>query len=103
MTSSLNIYVVALTYFLVATAVIPMGFALFKTPYQLWEVAAASLVGALLYLLPTVGPIASLAGTLGVLWWRLGQGYWTDIATSVGVARLVMVPVLLLIKIRAQS
>ena len=102
MSGSLNIYVVALTYFLVGTTVIPMGFAIFKTPYQLWEVAAATFVGALLYLVPTVGAIASLAGTLGVLYWRLGQGFWTDIAVSVGVARLVMVPVLLVIKIRTQ-
>jgi hypothetical protein len=78
-----------------------VGFAIFKTPYQLWEVAAATLVGAALYLLPTVGPIASLAGTLGVLYWRLGNGFWTDIAASVGVARLVMVPVLLVIKMRS--
>jgi hypothetical protein len=91
----LNPYVVALTYAVVGTGVIAIVFTLFKTPYQLWEVVLAAFVGAALSFIPTVGGIASLVGTLGVLFWRLGRGAATDIFVSVAVARLVMVPVLL--------
>jgi len=93
----LNPYVVALTYAVVATVVIAMVFAIFKTPYQLWEVVLAAVVGAALSFIPTVGGVASLAGTLGILFWRLGGGHATDIFVSVAVARLVMVPVLLML------
>ena len=91
----MNPYVVALTYAVVGTGVIAIVFTLFKTPYQLWEVVLAAFVGAALSFIPTVGGIASLVGTLGVLFWRLGRGAATDIFVSVAVARLVMVPVLL--------
>jgi hypothetical protein len=37
MTSQLNIGVVALTYCLTAMAVISLGFKIFKTPYEFWE------------------------------------------------------------------
>jgi hypothetical protein len=40
----LNPYVVALTYAVVGTTVIAMVFALFKTPYQVWEVVLAAVV-----------------------------------------------------------
>ena len=90
-------YVVALTYAVVGTAVVTIVFALFKTPHQLWEVVLAALVGATLSFIPTVGGIASLAGILGVLFWRLGRGLATDIIVSVAVARLAMVPVLLML------
>jgi hypothetical protein len=93
----LNPFVVALTYAVVGTAVITIVFALFKTPHQLWEVVLAALVGAALSFIPTVGGIASLAGILGVLFWRLGRGLATDIFVSVAVARLAMVPVLLML------
>jgi hypothetical protein len=93
----LNPYVIALTYAVVGTAVIAMIFALFKTSYEIWEVVLAAVVGAALSFIPTVGGIASLAGTLGVLFWRLGGGAATDILVSVAVARLVMVPVLLVL------
>jgi hypothetical protein len=93
----LNPYVVALAYAVVGTAVIAMVLALFKTPYQVWEVVLAAVVGAALSIIPTMGGIASLAGTLGVLFWRLGWGLATDIFVSVAVARLVMVPVLLVL------
>ena len=93
----MNPSVVALTYAVVGTAVIAIVLALFKTPHQLWEVVLAALVGAALSFIPTVGGIASLVGTLGVLFWRLGRGLATDIIVSVAVARLVMVPVLLML------
>ncbi len=94
----MNPYVFALTYAVVGTGVIAAVFALFKTPHQLWEVALAAVVGAALSFIPTAGGIASLAGTLGVLFWRIGGGAATDIVVSVLVARLVMLPVLLLLK-----
>jgi hypothetical protein len=94
----LNPYVFALTYAVVGTGVIAFIFALFKTPYQIWEVALAAAVGAALSLIPTVGAIASLVGTLSVLFWRLGGGLATDIFISVAVARLFMIPVLLMLK-----
>jgi RsiW-degrading membrane proteinase PrsW (M82 family) len=93
----LNPFIVALTYAVVGAAVIAIVLALFKTPHQLWEVVAAALVGAALSFVPTEGGIASLAGTLGVLFWCLGRGYATDIFVSVAVARLVMVPILLML------
>jgi hypothetical protein len=93
----LNPYLVALIYGVVGTGVIAIVFALFKTPYQLWEVVLAAVAGAALTFIPTVGGIASLVGTLGVLFWRLGRGLATDIFVSVAVARLVMVPVLLVL------
>ena len=93
----MNPYVVALTYALVGTGVVTVIFGLFKTPHQFWEVALAALVGAALSFIPTAGGIASLAGTLGVLFWRIGGGAATDIFVSVAVARLLMIPVLLVL------
>lgn len=93
----MNPYIVALTYAVVGTAVIAVVFRLFKTPHKFWEIALAAIVGAALSFIPTVGGIASLAGTLGVLFWRMGGGLATDIFVSVAVARLLMVPVLLVL------
>jgi hypothetical protein len=97
MSSHLSPSAIALTYMLLGAAVIPLGFAMFRTPFKMWEVLVAASVGAALSFIPTVGDIASLAGPVGVLFWRLGRGYSTDICVSVGVARLVMLPVLLLL------
>jgi uncharacterized membrane protein len=87
----------ALIYVVVGTVVITIVLTLFKSRYQFWEVVLAALVGAALSLIPAVGGIASLAGTLGVLFWRLGRGLSTDIFVSVAVARLAMIPVLLVL------
>jgi hypothetical protein len=93
----MNSVVVAITYAVVGTVGIAVIFMLFKTQYEFWEVALAALVGAALSFMPTVGGIASLAATLGVLFWRIGAGRATDIFVAVGVARLLMVPVLLVL------
>ncbi len=93
----MNPYVFALTYVVVGIGVVATIFTLFKTPYQLWEVILAVIVGAALSFIPTMGGIASLVGTLGVLFWRLGGGLATDIFISVAVARLFMIPVLLML------
>lgn len=93
----MNPYFVAVIYVVVATAVIPLGFAIFHTKYQLADVLLAVVAGAATWLIPTVGGIASLVVTVGILYWRLGRGaLFPDIVVSVLVARLVMVPVLIL-------
>jgi hypothetical protein len=97
MSSSLSPIAIALTFALVGIAVIPMGFTIFRTPYKFWEVVVAACVGAALALIPTVGGIASLAGTLGVLCWRLGRSSFNDIFISVAVAPLLMVPVFMML------
>lgn len=87
---------VALTYAVVCTAVIPLCFALFRTQYQFLDVLLAAIGGAALSLIPTIGGVASLVGTVGILYWRLRRDLlFPDIVISVAAARLVMVPVLL--------
>jgi hypothetical protein len=88
--------VVALTYAVVAIAVIPLGFAVFKTPYGMLDVVLAAIGGAALSLIPTVGSVLSLVGTVGILYWRMRQAI-SDILMSVFMARLLMVPVLLVL------
>jgi hypothetical protein len=94
----LNPYLVASVYAVVGAVVIPIGFAVFRTRYQFADVVGAALIGAVLSFIPTIGDVASLAGTLGVLYWRVGRdSLFPDIVISVAVARLAMVPVLLLL------
>jgi len=94
----LNPYVVALTYAAVGIAVIPIGFAVFRTQYQFLDVVLAAVGGAALSFIPTVGGVASLTGTIGILYWRMRRDLlFPDIVISVAVARLAMVPVLLLL------
>ena len=94
----MNPYVVALTYAAVGIAVIPIGFAVFRTQYQFLDVVLAAIGGAALSFIPTVGGVASLMGTIGILYWRMRRDLlFPDIVISVAVARLAMVPVLLLL------
>jgi len=94
----LNAFVVALTYAVVSVVVIPIGFAIFKTQYQILDVVLAAIGGAALSFIPTVGGVASLVGTIGILYSRMRRDLlFPDIIISVAVARLVMVPVLLLL------
>ena len=67
----MNPYVVALTYAAVGIAVIPIGFAVFRTEYQFLDVVLAAIGGAALSFIPTVGGVASLMGTIGILYWRM--------------------------------
>jgi hypothetical protein len=91
----LNASVVALTYAVVSVVVIPMGFAVFKTQYRILDVVLAAIGGAALSFIPTAGGIASLASTIGILYWRMRRDLlFPDIVTSVAAARVVMVPVL---------
>jgi uncharacterized membrane protein len=98
----LNALGVALTYAIVAAAVIPIGFAVFKTQYQFTDVVLASILGAAASLIPTtsglaIGGVASLVITVGVLYWRMRHDLYPDIVLSVMVARLATVPVLLVL------
>jgi hypothetical protein len=96
--AQLNAYLFVLVYAVVCTAVIPVGFAVFKTPYQMLDVVLAAIGGAALSLIPTVGGVASLAGTAGILYWRMSRELlFPDILVSVLVARLTLLPVLLLL------
>ena len=90
-------YLVALTYAVLCTAVIPIGFKVFGTRYRFLDIVMAAIAGAVLAFIPTVGPVASLVATVGVLYWRMRQDLFPDIVISVLVARLAMVPVLLLL------
>ena len=92
----MNPYLVALTYAVVGAVLIPLGFAVFRTQYQYLDVILAALAGAALSFIPTLGGVASFAGSVGVLYWRMRRDLFPDIVISVGVARLAMVPVLLL-------
>lgn len=89
-------FIIAFVYAVVLIAVLPIGFAVFKTPYAFLDVVLAGLGGAALSFLPSVGGPASLIATVGILFWRIRRDIFPDIIVSVGVARLVMVPVLLL-------
>jgi hypothetical protein len=92
----LNPYLIALTYAVVGAVLIPLGFAVFRTQYQYIDVILAALAGAALSFIPTLGGVASIAGSVGVLYWRMRRDLFPDIVISVAVARLAMVPVLLL-------
>jgi hypothetical protein len=88
---------VAAIYAVAGVVLIPVGFAVFKTQYQFLDVVLAALAGGAASLIPTVGGIASYAAMVVVLYWRVGQSLFPDIIISVGVARLAMVPILLLL------
>jgi hypothetical protein len=93
-----NTYVVALTYATVSTAVIPLCFAFFKTQYEFLDVLLAAIGSATLSLIPTLGGVASIAGLIGILYWRMRRDLlFPDIVMSVAAARLTTVPVLLLL------
>jgi hypothetical protein len=93
----MNSFVVALVYAVVLIAVVPIGFAVFKTPHTFIDVCLAAIGGAALSLIPTAGGVASLLATVSILFWRIRGDLFPDILVTVGVARLVMVPVLLLL------
>lgn len=87
----------AVIYAVVAIIVVPLGFAVFKTQHQFLDVVLAGVGGAACSLIPTAGGIASLGATVGILYWRMRRDFFPDILISVFVARLAMVPVLLVL------
>jgi hypothetical protein len=89
---------VALVYAVVGAAVLPLGFKVFKTNFDWIDIAIASVGAALASLTPTIGGPVSLVVMVAILYWRIGAGkVFPDIIVSVAVARLAMVPVLLLL------
>jgi hypothetical protein len=94
----MNPITVALVYAVVGAAVLPLAFKVFKTNFAWIDIAMASVGAALASLIPTIGGPASLVVMIAILYWRLGANcLFPDIIVSVGVARLAMLPVLLLL------
>jgi hypothetical protein len=92
-----NPVTVALVYAVVGAAVLPLGL-VFKTNFDWKDIAMASIGAALASLIPTIGGPASLVIMIAILYWRIGGSkVFPDIIVSVAVARLCMVPVLLLL------
>ena len=96
----MNPYTNALVYAVVAIAVLPLMFALFKTPYTLFDIVLGALAGAATSWLPVVGAPVSLIATVLVLNWRLPANLYPDILLPVVVARLAMVPVMLWLRLK---
>jgi len=90
-------YLGALLYVATVLVLVPVGFSIFKTPYQFSDVVLASLAAGATSLIPTVGGVASYAATVLVLYWRLRDNLFPDIVISVAVARLAVVPIALLL------
>jgi hypothetical protein len=88
---------VAAVYAVVGTAVVSLVLSIWGEPYKLLDIVIASTGAALLSLIPTIGGPLSLLGMLGLLYWRCSTNL-AAIAASVALARLAMVPVLILLK-----
>ena len=98
-TTGLNPVLVAVVYFVVGVAGLRTTFLLFRTRHDWLDVVLASGAAALLSLIPTVGDPMGLAAMLGILYWRIRQDT-TAIAAAVMVARLLIIPVLLVFKLK---
>lgn len=90
--------IVAALYVVAGVVLIPLGFAVFRTPYHFVDVVLAALAGGAASFIPDVGGVASYAAMVLVLYWRLGANLFPDIFLSVGVARLAIVPIALLLR-----
>ena len=93
----INPVVVAIVYAVVGTVVVSVVLSIWGEPQKLLDVVIASTGGALLSLIPTIGGPLSLLGMLGLLYWRCSTNV-AAIAAAVALARLAMVPVLILLK-----
>jgi hypothetical protein len=93
-----NPLLIALVYAAVGIALLPACLAFFKVPYKFVDVALASIGGAACSLIPTIGGPASLAALIAILHWRLNARLFPDILIPALVARLAMVPVLLVMR-----
>jgi hypothetical protein len=94
----MNPILVALVYAVVGAAVLPLGFKVFKTNFDWKDIVMASIGAAFASLIPTIGGPASLLVMIAILYWRIGGGkVFPDIIVSVAVARLAMLPILLLL------
>jgi|HubBroStandDraft_2_1064218.scaffolds.fasta_scaffold690708_2 hypothetical protein len=94
----MNPITVALVYAVVGAVVLPLAFKVFKTNFAWIDIVLASVGAALASLIPNIGGPASLVVMIAILYWRIGGGkIFPDIIVSVFVARLAMLPVLLLL------
>lgn len=93
----MNPLVVAAVYAVVGTIVVSVVLSIWGEPQKLLDVAIASAGAALVSLVPTIGGPLSLLVMLGLLYWRCSTNV-VAIAASVALARLAMVPFLLLLK-----
>jgi hypothetical protein len=89
---------VALVYLVVSVLIVPLGLKLFKTNFDWKDIAMASVGAALASLIHTIGGSVSLVVMIAILYWRIvGGKVFPDIIVSVAVARLAMLPVLLIV------
>jgi hypothetical protein len=86
----------AITYFIVATAIVPLVFEFFKTKYTFVDVLIASAGAAIVSFVPSPygGPL-SLVANVGLLYWRIRSDLAPDILAAVAAARLAMIPIAL--------
>ena len=89
--------VIAAVYVGTGIVIVPIGFEVFKTQYKWFDVVLASLACGAASLIPTVGGVASAAAMILVLYWRMRANLYPDIVISVAVARLSVIPVMLLL------
>jgi hypothetical protein len=97
----MNPTTVALAYLFAGAIIVPAILHFFKTPFDWLDIVLAAVGGAAASLIPTVGGLASYAAMVGILYWRLGKDrLFPDIVVAVSVARLALIPLFLLFKIR---
>lgn len=94
----MNPVLIAIVYAVVGIALLPACLSFFKVRYEFVDIVLASIGGAASSLIPTIGGPASLAALIAILHWRLNARFFPDILVPVLVARLAMVPVLLLMR-----
>lgn len=95
----MNPYLLAFVYAVLGMVLLPLLLSLFKTPFGLADVVLAALAGGAASLVPVVGGLASFVAMVAVLNWRLPARLYPDILVPVFIARLAMLPVLLVIRL----
>nr|WP_199045207.1 hypothetical protein [Dyella sp. ASV24] len=81
---------------------LPLIFRLLKTHYTMLDIVLACVPAALLTLVPTVGEALSLVTMVAVLNYRISENLFPGIVVPVMVARLLMIPVLLVFELHKQ-
>ncbi len=98
----MNSFLVAFFYAVAGIVVVPIIFSIFKTKYGFLDVVLASIGAAAVSLIPTIGGPASLATMIAILYWRIREDLVPDIVVAVGVARLAVIPLLLVFNLKSQ-
>jgi hypothetical protein len=93
-----NPVTVALVYAVVGIVVLPLVLSLAKTKYKFFDVVLASVTAAAASFIPTIGGPVSLVVMVAILYWRIRDDLFPQIIFAVGIARLIMVPVLIVLK-----